>query len=93
MIRNSETSTETLIEVAEEVGLTQNVILYNDEVNTFDFVIETLIKVCKHDPVQAEQCTYLVHYAGKCAVKSGTFTELKPVCEALADRGLTAAIE
>jgi ATP-dependent Clp protease adaptor protein ClpS len=93
MIRNSDTCTETLVEVAEEVDLTQNVILYNDEVNTFDFVIETLVKVCKHDPVQAEQCTYLVHYTGKCAVKSGTFSELKPVCEALSDRGLTASIE
>jgi ATP-dependent Clp protease adaptor protein ClpS len=68
-------------------------ILYNDDVNTFDFVTESLIKVCRHDPLQAEQCTYLVHYKGKCAVKSGSFEKLRPLCEALLDRGLSAKIE
>lgn len=68
-------------------------VLYNDDVNTFDFVIESLIKVCNHDPVQAEQCTYLIHYTGKCVVKNGTFKKLKPICEALLERGLTAKIE
>lgn len=68
-------------------------LLYNDDFNTFDFVTESLIKVCKHDALQAEQCTYLVHYTGKCVVKNGTFKVLKPLCEALLERGLTARIE
>lgn len=71
----------------------KSLILYNDDVNTFDFVAESLIKVCKHDALQAEQCTYLVHYTGKCAVKNGTFHVLKPLCEALLERGLSATIE
>jgi ATP-dependent Clp protease adaptor protein ClpS len=87
--------------IAEEVDLLDevkekaenNIVLYNDEVNTFDFVIESLIDVCKHDLLQAEQCTLIVHYNGKCAVKQGGFTELRPLCEALLDRGLSATIE
>lgn len=71
----------------------KNLILYNDDVNTFDFVIESLIKVCKHDAIQAEQCTFLVHYAGRCSVKTGTYKKLKPLCEALLERGLSAEIE
>jgi ATP-dependent Clp protease adaptor protein ClpS len=68
-------------------------VLYNDNVNTFDFVTESLVKVCRHDVLQAEQCTYLVHYTGKCAVKNGSYERLKPLCEALLDRGLSAKIE
>ncbi len=71
----------------------KSLILYNDDVNTFDFVTESLIKVCRHDSLQAEQCTYLVHYTGKCVVKNGTFKKLKPLCQALLDRGLSAQIE
>jgi ATP-dependent Clp protease adaptor protein ClpS len=82
--------------ITDSVLLEENLkslILYNDDVNTFDFVTESLIKVCHHEPLQAEQCTYLVHYTGKCAVKIGTFKKLKPFCEALLDRGLSAQIE
>lgn len=68
-------------------------VLYNDDVNTFDFVTESLIKVCRHDTIQAEQCTYLVHYAGRCVVKNGSFEKLRPLCEALLERGLSAVIE
>lgn len=68
-------------------------VLYNDDVNTFDFVIESLMEVCKHERLQAEQCTLLVHYAGKCAVKEGSFSVLRPLCEALLDRGLSSVIE
>ena len=71
----------------------KNLVLYNDDVNTFEFVTESLIKVCKHDSIQAEQCTYLVHFAGKCAVKTAEYRKLKPMCEALLERGLTAKIE
>lgn len=70
----------------------RELVLYNDEVNTFDFVIDCLITICEHTLEQAEQCTLLVHFKGKCGVKSGTFQELRPKCEALLDRGLTAKI-
>ena len=75
-------------------GRTNNsLILHNDEVNTFEFVIESLIEVCEHTTEQAEQCTYLVHYTGKCDVKSGSLKTLRPMRHALVDRGLTATIE
>jgi ATP-dependent Clp protease adaptor protein ClpS len=88
-----DTESELLLEPDEsEVGDRQ-IILYNDDVNSFDFVITCLIKVCKHDAIQAEQCTYLVHYKGKCSVKKGTYEELEPMCTALLERGLTAEIQ
>lgn len=70
----------------------KELILFNDDVNTFDFVIETLIDVCGHDPQQAEQCAMVAHYNGKCAVKSGTFVELKPVHEEMCNRKLSVTI-
>lgn len=69
------------------------IILYNDDHNTFEHVIECLMKYCKHTMEQAEQCTVLVHYKGKCDVKRGSFQDLKPICEALLENGLTAKIE
>lgn len=68
-------------------------IIYNDDVNTFDHVINCLIEICKHDPLQAEQCTLIIHYKGKCTVKSGTFEVLEPMCTALHDRDISAEIE
>lgn len=68
-------------------------VLYNDDVNTFDHVIHALVTVCKHDPMEAEQCAYIVHTAGKCAVKYGTYEELEPKCSSLLDKGLSAKIE
>lgn len=68
------------------------IILYNDDVNTFEHVIETLIYACEHTPEQAEQCSILVHYKGKCTVKTGTFKELEPKCSLLLDAGLSAEI-
>ncbi len=86
-------------EEIKEIGelLTQEVknneiILYNDEVNTFDHVIETLIYACDHSPLQAEQCAWLVHYKGKCTVKTGTYEELEPRCTILLEAGLSAEI-
>lgn len=70
-----------------------DLILFNDDVNTFEFVTDTLIEVCGHDLIQAEQCTYLVHYKGKCSVKRGTYKDLEPICVAFLDRGLSAKIE
>jgi len=68
------------------------IVLHNDDVNTFDFVIASLIEVCQHTPEQAEQCTWLVHFKGKCEVKTGSFDFLEPMCTALLERGLSAEI-
>ena len=70
----------------------KHLVLYNDNDNTFDHVINLLVKICKHDAIQAEQCAFLVHYKGKCAVKTGTIEELSIVAEILADNGLTVEI-
>jgi ATP-dependent Clp protease adaptor protein ClpS len=67
--------------------------VHNDEVNTFDWVIKALIEICEHSPEQAEQCTLLVHFKGKCSVKSGSMDVLKPMREGLTDRGIGATIE
>lgn len=80
------------VAVAEQVGVNNEIVLYNDDVNTFDHVIETLIKVCEHEALQAEQCALLVHYKGQCTVKTGSYEELKPKCSALQDAGLSAVI-
>jgi ATP-dependent Clp protease adaptor protein ClpS len=77
----------------EVVQQNKALVIYNDDVNTFEFVIESLIKVCKHEPIQAEQCTWLIHHKGNCTVKVGSFKELKPMCEALLDRGISAQIK
>ena len=71
----------------------RDLILYNDEINTFDFVINSLIEVCEHEFHQAEQCAYVAHYKGKCQVKSGLFSVLKPKYDEMIRRGLTVAIE
>ena len=78
--------------VEEQFGLNNEIVLYNDDVNTFDHVIETLVIVCKHTPEQAEQCAILVHYKGKCTVKTGHYDELKPQCTQLLEAGLSAEI-
>lgn len=69
------------------------IILYNDDVNTFDHVINTLISVCDHTLEQAEQCSLIVHYKGKCSVKTGSYSVLKPMCTKLLQAGLSAEIE
>lgn len=68
------------------------IVLYNDDVNTFDYVIDTLIYACDHTPEQAEQCSILVHYKGKCTVKTGSYEDLKPRCSMLLEAGLSAEI-
>jgi len=80
------------VEVIEEEVSQHEIILFNDDVHTFEFVINSLIDVCDHTSEQAEQCTYLVHYKGKCAVKSGEYDELKPRCTRLLNLGLSAEI-
>ena len=80
------------VAVLEAVDVNNEIVLFNDDVNTFDHVIETLIKVCEHTAEQAEQCAILVHYKGKCTVKTGSFEELKPKCSSLLEAGLSAEI-
>ena len=76
---------QELVDILEAVEITElkDLVVFNDDVNTFEHVIETLIKVCKHTSEQAEQCTLLIHYKGKCAVKKGSYEELKPMREAI----------
>lgn len=93
LVSSTELIEKSITKPAKKPEALKDLILYNDDVNTFDFVTDSLIEVCEHNPLQAEQCTYLVHYTGKCVVKSGTFKKLKPLCEGLLDRGLTARIE
>ncbi len=89
------TKTEELEEVAvlENVDSGAALVLHNDEVNSFDHVINCLMKYCKHTAEQAEQCSLIVHYRGKCKVKNGSTLSLKPICEALCRKGLSATIE
>jgi ATP-dependent Clp protease adaptor protein ClpS len=77
----------------EEESVRQNeIVVFNDDVNTFDHVIETLISVCDHTPEQAEQCSLIVHYKGKCTVKTGEYKDLEPRCTGLLSAGLSAEI-
>ena len=79
-------------DLAVESSQVHEIILFNDEVNTFDHVIKTLIVVCEHTPEQAEQCSLIVHYKGKCSVKRGSYDELEPKCIRLHAAGLSAEI-
>jgi ATP-dependent Clp protease adaptor protein ClpS len=83
---------EVLLEETD-VADGRKLILFNDDVHSFDFVIEALIEVCGHELLQAEQCTIIVHFKGKCAVKQGEYEKLEPMCTALLERGLTAEIQ
>ena len=71
----------------------KKLVLFNDDINTFDFVIETLIEVCGHDPHQAENCALIAHFKGKCAVKNGSFDELKPCYDEMTKRRLSVEIQ
>lgn len=83
-------SEELLLE--EETVKQNEIVLFNDEVNTFDHVIDTLISVCEHTAEQAEQCSIIVHHNGKCTVKTGEFKDLEPRCSKLLQAGLSAEI-
>ena len=80
------------VSLKESRTINNEIVLYNDDVNTFDHVIETLIRVCNHIPEQAEQCAMIVHYKGKCTVKTDVLEKLKPQCTQLLDAGLSAEI-
>jgi ATP-dependent Clp protease adaptor protein ClpS len=78
--------------IKESSSFNNEIVMYNDDVNTFDHVIDTLIRVCSHTPEQAEQCSLIVHYKGKCTVKTGSLKELTPLCLQLLEAGLSAEI-
>lgn len=82
------------VEVLQEVNTSEEneLVVFNDDVNTFEHVISTLIKVCRHSPEQAEQCTWIIHFKGKCTVKIGSFDELKPMRQSICDHGISAEI-
>lgn len=90
MSTKEKASEELLLE--EDLSTQNEIVLHNDDVNTFDHVIETLIYACDHTSEQAEQCAMLVHYKGKCTVKTGLYDELKPRCSMLLEAGLSAEI-
>ena len=85
-------SEQASVEVLEEDIDVKDLVVFNDDFNTFEHVINTLIRVCRHPKEQAEQCTWLIHYKGKCAVKSGSFEELKPFKDGICDAGIDAKI-
>jgi ATP-dependent Clp protease adaptor protein ClpS len=92
LFQHQEDKREEILEATSDEEI-NDLIVYNDDVNTFEHVINTLVKVCKHTPEQAEQCTLLVHYKGKCAVKKGSFVDLIPFRQAIVDAGINAEIE
>ena len=85
---------EEEVEVLEEVDITdiKNLVVFYDDFNSFDHVINTLVKVCKHSAEQAEQCAWIIHYKGKCVVKSGTEVDLKPKKDAICEAGIDAKV-
>lgn len=90
----AEVKEKTLEEILlqEELVNQNEIVLYNDDVNTFDHVIDTLVYACDHTPEQAEQCSIIVHYKGKCTVKTGEYDDLVPRCSKLLQAGLSAEI-
>jgi ATP-dependent Clp protease adaptor protein ClpS len=81
--------TDVLTELQEPCHL----VVWNDEVNTFEWVIETLMEICEHSYEQAEQCAWIIHTKGKYAVKNGEYDVLKPMCDAITERGIGATVE
>jgi ATP-dependent Clp protease adaptor protein ClpS len=89
ILTNVQNETAVLTTSEESCSL----IVWNDDVNTFEWVIETLMQVCGHSYEQAEQCAYFIHFKGKYAVKQGSYEELKPQCDAITERGIGATVE
>jgi len=87
------TETEEEVDLAIENAPSHVIMLYNDDHNTFEHVIESLVQICRHSEIQAEQVAWIVHTKGKCDVKHGSFDKLQPVCKKLQSRGLSAVIE
>ena len=83
---------EEVLEVLDETTDLKDLVVFNDDINTFEHVINTLVKVCKHTAEQAEQCAWIIHYKGKCSVKKGELTLLKPMKESICEAGIDARI-
>lgn len=93
IVINTKEQIQEEVAVLEQEVVESQIILFNDEVNTFDHVINVLMYACDHTPEQAEQCSLIVHYKGKCTVKTGPYEELKTRCSMLLDAGLSAEIQ
>ena len=93
IITNNNTKYQEDTDVLTEVDEYCSLIVWNDEVNTFEWVIETLVDVCGHTTEQAEQCAIIIDSKGKYAVKEGSYEQLKPMCDAITDRGIGATID
>ena len=94
---NAAPDTDTMVEMDVDkltsFAKSYQIIVWNDEVNTFEWVIETLIDVCKHSIEQAEQCAMIIHTKGKYAVQQGSYDTLKPNVDAITERGISATLE
>jgi len=93
MTTSSQTATENNTKKQHHTGSLYSIILHNDDVNSFEYVAMTLVEVCDHDIIQAEQCTYITHFNGKCDIKTGSFSSLEPIKTKLISKGLSATIE
>ena len=94
MNMNPSVREQELVDLLEAISITEtkDLVVFNDDFNTFEHVIDTLIRVCKHTAEQAEQCTWLIHHKGKCTVRTGSFEELDPMREAICEEGIDAKI-
>ncbi len=90
---NSDIKTKELENLKTESIKLYCLVLYNDDFNTFDHVIDCLVKYCHHNPIQAEQCAWIIHNNGKCTIKEGDYSNLEPICSALLEQSLSAQIE
>ena len=93
MTNQGNTKYQEDVDVLTELDEYCTLIVWNDEVNSFEWVIETLVSVCGHTPEQAEQCAIIIDSKGKYAVKEGSYDDLKPMCDAITERGIGATIE
>lgn len=84
---------EIEVDVLTALDAGYQIVVWNDDVNTFDWVIITLVEICGHTETQAEQCALLIHTQGKYAVKQGEYETLRPMCEAITERGISATLE
>ena len=93
MTNQGNTKYQEDVDVLTELDEYCTLIVWNDEVNSFEWVIETLVSVCGHTPEQAEQCAIIIDSKGKYAVKEGSYDDLKPMCDSITERGIGATIE
>jgi ATP-dependent Clp protease adaptor protein ClpS len=93
MKERTDIASEELLNVETEIINPFQIVVWNDDVNTFEWVIETLMEVCGHSYEQAEQCAYIIHFHGKYAVKNGSYEDLRPMVDAILDRGISATLE